>query len=151
MLKHAISRRSLLVWPLAGASGLAGTGARGARPPSGRGAAGRQRGRDPFRPPEGSAAAPRPPGLAGVAIMEAMVRGILRFPEDREGNASGLGLVILEGSGKGFVAGPGDRLFDGVIGRVEDDGVVFLLEGDPDRPVFRGLADAATAGNREGR
>ena len=102
--------------------------------------------RDPFRAPGGGSAAPRPPGLAGVGMTEAVIRGIVRYriqpgAEDRPDPP---GRAIIESlTGEGFVAAPGDRLLDGVLGRIEAGGVVFWLEGDPDRPVYRPLAKPA--------
>lgn len=108
--------------------------------------------RDPFRDPESAPDAPRPAGLAGVRVGETVVRGIVRrrLPPDDEDRPDSSGWAILESSsGEGFVAAPGDRLLDGVLGRVGDGGVVFWLGGDPDRRVYRPLAEPAT-GAREG-
>ena len=106
-----------------------------------------ERGRDPFRQPDAGPDTQRPPGLAGVAIMETVVRGIVRYqgPRGGEEETEAFGSAILESrSGGGFVAAPGDRLLDGVLGEVVDGGVIFWLEGDPDRPVHRPLAAAGT-------
>lgn len=108
--------------------------------------------RDPFRSPEAASDAPRPPGLAGLAVTETVVRGIVRYPIPVQGEdeTDASAWAILESpSGEGFVAAPGDRLFDGVVGLIEEDGVVFWLGGDPDRHVFRPLARLA-ADAREG-
>ena len=103
----------------------------GLQPPAGY----EKRGRDPFRPPPAAAEAARPPGLRGVGILEAVIRGVVRFGAGASG-----GLAVLESrSGEGFVAAPGDRLMDGVLDRVEAAGVTFLLDGDADRKVFRPL------------
>ena len=114
----------------------------------------REPGRDPFRRPDAAPEAERPPGLAGVRILEAVVRGVLRFaaPEGGEPEAATgsreAGLAILESaSGEGFVAAPGARLMDGTVGRVRDDGVLFFFEGDAGRTAFRPLA-APAAGQR---
>ena len=107
--------------------------------------------RDPFRPRETAPDGPRPPGLAGVLMMEVLVRGIVRPAGEHGPEPQGLGWAILEvGSGEGFVAAPGDRLLDGVLGRVEEDGIVFWVEGDPGRPLSRPLAAPITSG-RPGR
>ena len=103
--------------------------------------------RDPFRSPETASDAPRPPGLAGLGVTETVVRGIVRYPIPVEGEseANASAWAILESpSGEGFVAAPGDRLFDGVLGLIEEGGVVFWLDGDPDRRIFRPLARLAT-------
>lgn len=113
-----------------------------------------ERGRDPFRRPQGVQEAARPPGLVGVGVLEAVVRGVVRVPHRPGESAEGgsFGLAILEGpSGKGFVAAPGARLLDGVLGRVADDGVLFLLGGDPDRAVFRPLEPHGAVGEENGR
>lgn len=93
-------------------------------------------GRDPFRPPTSTGPAERPPGLAGLRIVEAVVRGILRT------SAGARTAVILETpAGEGEVATPGAELFDGSLLRVEADGAVFLTDQDPPREFFRPLAD----------
>lgn len=93
-------------------------------------------GRDPFRAPTASGPAERPPGLAGVRIVEAVVRGILRTA------AGERAAVILESqAGEGAVAKPGAALFDGSLLRVEADGAVFLTDHDPPREFFRPLAE----------
>ena len=102
--------------------------------------------RDPFRAPEAGSATPRPPGLGGVGVTEAVIRGIVRYriPPGAEPGPDAPGWAILESlTGEGFVAAPGDRLLDGVLGRIEEGGVVFWLDGDPDRPVHRPLARLA--------
>lgn len=109
------------------------------------------RGRDPFRPPRAAENAVRPPGLEGVRIGEAVIRGVLRFGGSaRDGAASGgpesgagFGYAVLESPlGEAFLGRPGDRLLDGVLHRVEADGVRFLRHGDPGQEVFRALAAA---------
>lgn len=102
--------------------------------------------RDPFRTPEAGSAAPRPPGLAGVGVTEAVIRGIVlyRAPAGAEARSDSPGWAIVESaSGEGFIAAPGDRLLDGVLGRIEAGVVVFWLGGNPDRPVHRPLARLA--------
>lgn len=103
-------------------------------------------GRDPFRPPERVGPEERPPGLAGLRIVEASVRGILRRP-DRPGDAEApdrparSGSVILEApDGRGFVASPGAELLDGVLVRVEEDGAVFRANRRPANEIFRPLS-----------
>lgn len=99
-------------------------------------------GRDPFRPPERAGPEERPPGLAGLRIVEASVRGILRRSgseaPDRPGRRDS---VILEApDGRGFVASPGAELLDGVLLRVEKDGAVFRGNRRPGNEIFRPLS-----------
>ncbi len=99
--------------------------------------------RDPFHAPEAGSTAPRPAGLAGVGVTEAVIRGIVRrrVPPGADVRPGASGWAILESrSGEGFVVAPGDRLLDGVVGEIEAGAVVFWLDGDPDRPVHRPLA-----------
>lgn len=107
---------------------------------------GREAQRDPFRVPAAEPDAPPPAGLAGVGVTEARIRGIVRslVPPDGEAPTDAAAWAILESpGGEGFVAAPGDRLLDGVLGLIEDGGVVFWLDGDPGRRVFRPLAAPA--------
>lgn len=102
--------------------------------------------RDPFRASEAGSTTPRPPGLLGVGVTEAVIRGIVRVrtPPGADPRPDAPGWAILESrSGEGFVAARGDRLLDGVVGRIGDGAVVFWLDGDPDRPVHRPLASLA--------
>lgn len=100
-------------------------------------------GRDPFRDPETGPDTPRPAGLGGVRIMETVIRGIVRLqvPAEGAGTIAASGWAVLETpSGEGFVVAPGDRLLDGVLGRLEEGAAVFWLDGDPGRPAVRPLA-----------
>lgn len=132
------------------AAGLVGTGAAGGTGGpllSAVGPGQREASRDPFRAPDAGSTTLRPPGLAGVGVTEAVIRGIVRprIPPGADSLSDAPGWAILEsGSGEGFVVAPGDRLLDGVVGRIEDGAVVFWLEGDRDRPVHRPLAKPAT-------
>ena len=106
----------------------------------------RERIRDPFRPAEAGSTAPRPVGLAGVGVTEAVIRGIVRrrIPPGGDVRPDASRWAILESrDGEGFVVAPGDRLLDGVVGEIEAAAVVFWLDGDPDRPVHRPLARLA--------
>lgn len=93
-------------------------------------------GRDPFRPPPSAGPAARPSGLAGLRIVEVVVRGILRAASG-EGSAA----ILESPEGEGQVAKPGAELFDGVLLRIEDDGAVFLTKHDPPSEFFRPLAE----------
>ena len=107
-----------------------GTPAQGTPPPSGPytyDPAGR---RDPFvsllaRGSDPRAAATRPPGLAGVLISEASVKGIVRT---RDGF-----LALVQGTGtKTFTVRPGEKLMDGTIKAITADGVIFSQDvNDP--------------------
>jgi len=112
----------------------------------------RERFRDPFRAAEAGPTAPRPAGLAGVGVTEAVIRGIVRprIPPRADVRPDASGWAILESrSGEGFVVAPGDRLLDGVVGEIGAGAVVFWLDGDPDRPVRSPLA--RLAGPEEGQ
>ena len=129
---------------LAAAPAFAGSPAEGDGPRPAIQPAQDDRRRDPFRAGESGTDDLRPPGLAGVEIMKAVVRGIVRSVGERGPQAPGVERAIIEAeTGEGFVARPGDRLLDGVLGRVEAEGVVFWLDGDPDRRVFRPIAPPA--------
>ncbi len=122
----------LLLLPAGGASVAAAT-----QPPIG-GESEDQPRRDPFQPPASLPEAPRPSGLAGVRIREAEVRGVARVPSVPDGSAD---LAILETpDSDGFIVRRGAELMDGVVFRVEPDGVAFLTASDPETEVFRPLA-----------
>lgn len=86
--------------------------------------------RDPFvslrnRNPQGSSAQNRPAGLAGVAINEIAIRGIVR---------SGSEFVALAQApdGRTFQLRRNARLFDGVVKQITIDAVIFTQEiNDP--------------------
>ena len=99
--------------------------------------------RDPFQPPASQPEAPRPAGLAGLRIREAEVRGIARVVSVPDGSAD---LAILETPDHdGFVVRRGAELMDGVVFRVETDGVAFLSASDPETEIFRPLAPPGSA------
>lgn len=98
--------------------------------------------RDPFRAPEEAEEAARPPGLEGVRITEARVRGVVRLPGARDPDG-GSGFAILESpAGEGFVVGPGARLMDGIVYRIQAEGVVFLSADSPETEILRPLSAA---------
>ncbi len=110
--------------------------------------------RDPFSWPEGPPGVPRAPGLAGVSIREALLRGIVLL-SGTGGDAvshGALGLLILESPmGAGFVVAPGDRLRDGFLERVEAGGAVFREFGDQGAEVFRPLDEPGASGEADRR
>ena len=143
---HTNRRRAALILLTVGIVGLGEAAAkRGPLAPlveTGR----REAQRDPFRVPESAPDASRPAGLAGLGVTEAVIRGIVRYrtPLKGEAQTGAAAWAILESpAGEGFVAAPGDRLLDGVVGLIEDGGVIFWLGGDPDRRVYRPLARPA--------
>lgn len=144
--------RLLLPCLLRAAVSAAGLSA-AALPPAAAGEApapGRQpaEGRDPFRPPERVGPEERPPGLAGLRIVEASVRGILRRSGGSEDSrapdrpARSASVILEAPDGRGFVASPGAELLDGVLLRVEKDGAVFRANRRPGNEIFRPLSTA---------
>lgn len=82
-------------------------------------------GRDPFaRPTAPESPGPgevRAPGLAGVAVDEAVLLGVVTSREGR--------LAVLGGpGGRAWVARPGERLRDGTVQGVTADAVEFLRD-----------------------
>lgn len=123
--------------------GMAAPAAAGEQPPSAPAreplappgtAAGREPdgGRDPFvRPAAPSVrgqAVGRPTGRAGLAVEEAVLRGVVAIRGDR--------LAVLEApDAKTYVVRRGDRLHDGRVQEIAGDAVVFLLDAAGPAPV----------------
>ena len=103
-------------------------------------------GRDPFaRPSAPESPGPvevRVPGLAGVALDEAVLLGVVASREGR--------LAVLEGpGGRAWAVRPGDRLRDGTVQAVTADAVVFVRDAADsvpfaDRRVRRRLRDTGS-------
>jgi hypothetical protein len=89
-------------------------------------------GRDPFAPliaprnPERKAGpVARRPGLAGLAVSDAIVTGILR-----NGSTT---IAVIEGPGpRSYVAHNQDRLSDGEVRRIDTSGVAFAIGDSAD-------------------
>ena len=82
--------------------------------------------RDPFaNPSRRRAPAPetaRPPGLAGIAVDELTLRGIVLL--------AGAHLAVVEtGNGRSHLLRGGERLFDGCVQSVAAGGVVIVQDG----------------------
>ena len=83
--------------------------------------------RDPFLMPSPRGrpdpfAGPRPPGLAGIAVAEMTLRGLVRH--------GGKHLAMLEtGRGRSHVVRGGEELFDGYVQSVTAGGVVIVVDG----------------------
>ena len=89
-------------------------------------------GRDPFaRPPAPDPRRPvevRPSGLSGLAVDEAVLRGVVSSREGR--------LAVLEGpDARAYVVRPGDRLHDGRVQEVTGDGVLLLRDAADSVPL----------------
>ena len=107
----------------------------GAAPVAGRGP---DEPRDPFIPPveprTGEAEGERPGGLSGLAVDDAVLRGVARSRKGR--------VAVLEApDGRAYAARRADRLYDGVVQEIAGDAVLFLLDA----------AHAAPTGGREVR
>ena len=104
-------------------------------------------GRDPFvRPAAPDSRRPaesRPAGLSGLAVDEAVLRGIVSTRRGR--------LAVLEGPGaRTYVVRPGDRLHDGRVREITGDAVLLLRDADDSMPlagrlVRRRLRDTGSA------
>ena len=103
--------------------------------------------RDPFvrpaAPDSGRPAEGRPAGLSGLAVDEAVLRGIVSTERGR--------LAVLEGIGaRTYVVRPGDRLHDGKVREIAGDAVLFLRDAGDSTPlagrlVRRRLRDTGSA------
>ena len=100
-------------------------------------------GRDPFvRPTASGSRRPvevRPSGLSGLAVDEAILRGVVTSRDGR--------LAVLEGpDGRAWVARPGERLHDGTVQGITADEVLFLRDAadsipSPERMVGKRVRD----------
>ena len=84
--------------------------------------------RDPFvrpvAPRTGEAEVERPGGLSGLAVDDAVLRGVVRSREGR--------VAVLEApDGRTYAARRADRLYDGAVLEITRDAVLFLLDGVP--------------------
>lgn len=98
--------------------------------------------RDPFvnpvPKPKGTAAAlepPRPPGLKGVAVREALIAGVVTSKEP----AMNVVIISAPGAKAPYFAHVGDELYDAVVKSIKLDTVTFALTatasaGDPTTP-----------------
>jgi hypothetical protein len=91
--------------------------------------------RDPFaplvRPPSASTpavtAARRAAGLAGQAVADVELKGVIASGDTR--------MALLRGpDGKTYLARVQDRLHDAVIRRIEADAIVLLIAASPEEP-----------------
>jgi len=109
--------------------------------------------RDPFVPlvsPPSSqavittASAPRPPGLAGLSAADVALTGIITRGTRR--------LALLRGpDGRTYLAREHDRVHDGVISRIDRDGVVWLTAAtteDAGREMWTPLRPTSGGGGR---
>ena len=89
--------------------------------------------RDPFVNPigrgaGGQAGAERPGGLSGLAVDEAVLRGVLATRNGR--------LAVLEApDARTYVVRRADRLFDGTVQQITSDSVLFLRDAVDSAPV----------------
>jgi hypothetical protein len=98
--------------------------------------------RDPFvnpvPKPKGTAAVlepPRPPGLKGVAVREALIAGVVTSKEP----AMNVVIISAPGAKAPYFAHVGDELYDAVVKSIKLDTVTFALTatasvGDPKMP-----------------
>ena len=88
--------------------------------------------RDPFvnpigRDAGGQAGAERPGGLSGLAVDEAVLRGVLATRKGR--------LAVLEApDARTYVVRRADRLFDGTVQQITSDSVLFLRDAIDSAP-----------------
>jgi Tfp pilus assembly protein PilP len=78
-----------------------------------------RRGADPDR----SAASARAPGLAGLGIGEVTLKGTIE-------SSGGYVGIVLGLDSKTYIVRPGDRLLDGTIKTISNDGMVILQQVD---------------------
>jgi len=69
--------------------------------------------------PGGEPGVARPKGLAGVAVVDVAVKGIM-------GDGKSLIAIVAGPDGASYLAHTNDKLYDGVIRRIDRDAVVFL-------------------------
>lgn len=105
-------------------------------------------GRDPFvRPAAPESPAPvegRPPGLAGLDLDEAVLRGVVASRGGR--------LAVIEGpDARTWVVRRGGRLYDGAVREIAADAVVFLRDAADSVPFAERVVRKRLHGTESGR
>lgn len=110
--------------------------------------------RDPFRSllmrPEELAGQALPPGKRGLVIAQVQVNGVVATPTEM------IAVVSMAGRNRAYFLREGDELYNGVVGKISEDGVVFkektvdAFGKEYEREVVKQLTSGPGAGARKG-
>jgi len=111
--------------------------------------------RDPFRsllvsPDQAAGGQPLPPGKRGLVIAQVSVNGVVATPTEM------IAVVTMAGRNRSYFLREGDELYNGTVGKISEDGVVFkekttdAFGKEYEREVVKQLTGGTGSGARTG-
>ena len=111
--------------------------------------------RDPFRSllvrlDETPGGVPLPPGKRGLVIAQVTVNGVVATPTEM------IAVVTMAGRNRSYFLREGDELYNGTVGKISEDGVVFkekttdAFGKEYEREVVKQLTSGTGSGTRSG-
>ncbi len=111
--------------------------------------------RDPFRsllvsPDQAAGGQPLPPGKRGLVIAQVSVNGVVATPTEM------IAVVSMAGRNRAYFLREGDELYNGTVGKISEDGVVFketttdAFGKEYSREVVKQLTGGTASGTRSG-
>lgn len=111
--------------------------------------------RDPFRsllvsPDQAAGGQPLPPGKRGLIIAQVSVNGVVATPTEM------IAVVTMAGRNRSYFLREGDELYNGTVGKISEDGVVFrekttdAFGKEYEREVVKQLTGGTGTGTRTG-
>ncbi|OFV80459.1 MAG: hypothetical protein A3D93_03950 [Acidobacteria bacterium RIFCSPHIGHO2_12_FULL_67_30] len=111
--------------------------------------------RDPFRsllvsPDQAAGGQPLPPGKRGLVIAQVTVNGVVATPTEM------IAVVTMAGRNRSYFLREGDELYNGTVGKISEDGVVFkekttdAFGKEYEREVVKQLTSGTGSGTRSG-
>ena len=111
--------------------------------------------RDPFRsllvsPDQAAGGQPLPPGKRGLIVAQIAVNGVVATPTEM------IAVVTMPGRNRSYFLREGDELYNGTVGKISEDGVVFkekttdAFGKEYEREVVKQLTGGTSSGKRSG-
>ncbi len=111
--------------------------------------------RDPFRsllvsPDMAAGGQPLPPGKRGLIVAQISVNGVVATPTEM------IAVVTMPGRNRSYFLREGDELYNGTVGKISEDGVVFhekttdAFGKEYEREVVKQLTSGTGSGTRSG-